>query len=315
MLLVKWTNLLLIIHHYQATGIQGTGSDIIGKITSYQPFDEQCKGNRVCKHWMRSIQQMREYGDAEQVDRIIQALEAKDSSKVNETIVKINAFVHNVQRTSVIHDSLPTNFYQSLPKMISLIKTIKDPETQIKLLTALDLSVPDFKLSYKSFNRSHIGKVKQWQTQMETLLGVSRVLLLDYHFPFDDSGRSHLSKETIAMCFFTYSILMHRLYYDDVWIKKDKESRYSDLVIPLNKKIMKEIERRIFSTIASFNVSKLFVEIGMNSESHDTIFIAGRIGVRIVIDFYNSNVWEKAMLAILEKQRENRREMARGYVH
>ena len=299
MLLVKWTNLLLTIHHYQATGIQGTGSDIIGKITSYQPFDEQCKGNRVCKHWMQSIQQMREYGDAEQVDRIIQILQTVDRSRLNESVLQINNFIRDIQSKSVLNGSLPTTFYQSIPKMVSIIQSIRTPGIQVHMLTALNLNIPNCEILN--------GGECVWKTQVKTLLGVSRVLLLHYFFPKGEDEAAEPSKELLAMSWFCYNIFMHRLCYDDVWIKKDKESRYSDLVIALNKKMMKEMERRIFGKIEAFDLDKLLSEASIERKEspHKIKFIATEIGVEIMIDFYNSDIVKETLVElILEKQKE-----------
>merc|ERR1712048_1311654 len=90
---------------------------------------------------------------------------------LNKSVSTIESFVHQIKSKSPCNDSLPLHYYQALPKMICIIQSIQEWRVQIKMLTALDLNVPNYAGSDDE------------STQIKTLTGISRVLLLHYFFP------------------------------------------------------------------------------------------------------------------------------------
>ena len=124
------------------------------------------------------------------------------------------------------------------------------------------------------------------------------------HFPFEERRPADVTTEVMAVCWFTYNILIKRLYYhklseyhctentDAVWTMEDKDSKYSHFVLPLNQKIVNGMERRIFSEIESFDFGKELIVARFRSTDtgHDVKFTAEDIGVDLKIDFHGSHL-------------------------
>ena len=286
----------------QSAPIEAAGVDVLANIASFQSFDEQCKCNRISKQWQEYIHLFRGGASEKRLDYILQILSAVNASVLAEAISAINSSVYKMREEAGIDDSMLLKYCQSLPKMVSIIQSMKDPKIKTKLLIALDLNIPNVGLSP--------GPTALSRTQIETLLQVSRVLLLHYFLPnefilVDDPliDNSIVSTELIAMCLFAYNTLMDRLYLNASLGRLNAKCKYSDLVIPLNQKIMKELEKRIFSEIASFDVSKQILETKMTvCSDHKVKFVAEDINVAFEIDFYGAQIWNKSVEQLIEKQ-------------
>ena len=299
--------LSVLISGHQA-GILDVGGDPLREITNYQSFDCECHLRRISTEWQKYIDQGREYGDAEQVDRIIQILSTQPVSKLNESILEIKSIVQGLQNVSRNYDTFPVKYYQALPKIFYIIKSMpggpNPNEDKKKLLAALQLNVPEFEIKcYPVY----------FYPEVNTLLKVSRVLLIEYYFPnqFVELNGKKLGKEFIWMCLFTYNTLMDRLYYNATLRRTNEENKYSDLVIPLHHKLLTKMRQRLISEFKkdSFDISQFFNDINSRNNGY---FVGNQvtvkceeIDVRMKMNFCRSRIFEQSLLALLEMYDEH----------